>query len=140
MIRESLKNLFGVLFVLMATLSAATLLHAQTADTGALTGTVTDRSGGVLSKAEVTAISEATGAQRTAKTGADGVYRIPLLPPGSYRIEARISGFKLGSRPGVRIAVTETATLNIQLEVGSVTEEFTISVAAPLLQQESAAL
>jgi len=140
MIRESLKDLFVVLFVLMATLSAATLLHSQTADTGALTGTVTDRSGGVLSNAGVTAISEATGAQRTAKTGADGVYRIPLLPPGSYRIEARISGFKVGSRPGVRIAVTETATLNIQLEVGSASEEVTVSVAEPLLQQESAAL
>jgi len=140
MTRESLQHLLSVLFVLIAALSGATLLRAQTADTGALTGTVTDSSGGVLSNAEVTAISEATGAQRTAKTGANGDYRIPLLPPGSYRIEARSSGFKLGFRPGVQIAVTETARLNIQLEVGSVTEEVTVSAAEPLLQAESAAL
>ncbi len=139
MTRESLKNLLGVLVVLIGTLGAAPL-HAQTADTGALTGTVKDSSGAVVANVEVTATSEATGAQRTVKTGAAGIYRIPLLPPGSYRIEAKGSGFKVSSRPGIQIAVTETATLDIQLEVGSISETVTVQGTAALLQTENSAL
>ena len=56
---------------------------AQSAETGALSGTVTDPSGGVIAGATVTTTNIATGASRTATTDANGVYRVALLPPGS---------------------------------------------------------
>ena len=103
---------------------------AQTANTGALTGTVTDVSGAVVANADVTVDSEASGATRKAITGVDGVYRVPLLPPGSYRVEASKDGFKLAVRSGVTVAVTESTGLDIQLEVGSSTETITVTANA----------
>ncbi|HSW39928.1 MAG TPA: carboxypeptidase-like regulatory domain-containing protein, partial [Acidobacteriota bacterium] len=67
---------------------------AQTADTGALTGTITDPSGAVIPGAQIEAISIATGATRTAVSGNNGSYRIALLPPGSYNVRISMSGFQ----------------------------------------------
>jgi hypothetical protein len=60
---------------------------AQTASTGALTGTVTDNSGAVVPAAKVTMTNEATGEARTVNSQSNGSYTIPLLLPGAYRVE-----------------------------------------------------
>jgi hypothetical protein len=113
---------------------------AQTASTGAVTGTVTDPSGAVVQKVEVIIVSETNGAKRKATTDDDGVYRVPLLPPGSYRIEASATGFKLAVRPGVPVAVTETTSLDIKLVVGSVSEVVNVEGVPHLAQTDSNAL
>jgi hypothetical protein len=113
---------------------------AQTANTGAVTGTVTDSSGAVVQSVEVVIVSEATSAKRTATTGTDGVYRVPLLAPGSYRIEASTSGFKLAARSGVPVRVTETTSLDIRLEIGSQNEVVTVDTTPELAQMDSNAL
>ena len=71
-------------------------LFAQTAGTGALTGTVTDPSGAVIAGATVTITNNGTGQARTAMTGSDGVYKFSLLPPGSYKVKFEATGFTLG--------------------------------------------
>src|SRR5690242_20861501 len=68
---------------------ASPMLLAQTAGTGALTGTISDPSGGVVPNATVTITSIDTGQSRSATTGADGVYKFSLLPPGSYRVDRK---------------------------------------------------
>jgi len=65
---------------------------AQTAGTGALTGTIKDPSGAVIPNATVTATSVDTGQVRTSPTGADGTYRLTLLPPGNYRVRIEAGG------------------------------------------------
>src|SRR5438309_7351328 len=94
-------------------------LMAQTAGTGALTGTVTDSSGAVIPNATVTATSVDTGQARTATTGADGSYTISLLPPSKYKVRFEASGFKPVEIPSATINVTETAVLDRTLEVGA---------------------
>src|SRR5437763_12736786 len=74
-------------------LTCAPSLIAQTASTGALTGTITDPSGAVVPNATVTATNLDTGQARTAKTGSDGIYKIGLLSPGNYRVKLEASGF-----------------------------------------------
>jgi hypothetical protein len=107
------------LAIIVATFGAAFPIWAQTANTGAVTGTVTDPSGSVVQKVHVEIVSETSGAKRIATTGTDGVYRVPLLAPGSYRVEADAEGFKSAVRSGVPVRVTETTGLDIELEIGS---------------------
>jgi hypothetical protein len=113
---------------------------AQTAGTGALAGTVLDGSGGGIPQAKVTVRNEATGGVREAVSQASGGFVVPLLPPGVYRVEIAKAGFKTTVRPGLEINVTETARLDITLDVGAVQEQVTVTTETALLQTESSAL
>ncbi|MDQ3665441.1 MAG: carboxypeptidase regulatory-like domain-containing protein [Acidobacteriota bacterium] len=126
-------------------LSVACLLFglpamAQTGGAGALTGTVTDQQGAIVSGAEITVTNEATGAKRTAVSQDNGDYAVPQLLPGAYRVEFSGAGFKTAVKSGLRINVTETSRLDVQLEVGQVNETIVVTSEAALLQTESAAL
>jgi Carboxypeptidase regulatory-like domain len=113
---------------------------AQTANTGAVTGSVADATGAAVPSVQIEIASEATGERRTATSSTDGVYRVPLLPPGSYRIEASAKGFKLAVRPNVPVRVTETTSLDIKLEIGSISEVVTVQEEPQLTQTDSSAL
>jgi len=119
---------------------AAPLCLAQTASTGALSGAITDPTGAVVPGVQIKVTSETTGETRTVTSRADGSYVVPLLPPGSYRIEAEAKGFKRGTLSGVRVEVTETATLDVRLEVGAANETVTVTADAAVVQTESSAL
>src|SRR5258706_12528857 len=92
-------------------------LWAQTASTGALTGTVKDATGAVIVGGTVTVLNTATGQSRTVTTGIDGVFKVPLLPPGTYEVRIASSGFKTVSFPAVTVNVTETPVLNATLSI-----------------------
>lgn len=114
--------------------------YGQTASTGALNGTVSDASGRVVPGAKVTVTSQATGTTHTAVTGSNGTYLFPLLSPGSYRVEVSHSGFKIVKYSGIHINVTETATLNVTLQVGALTQSVIVRAEASQLQTTSSAL
>jgi hypothetical protein len=121
-------------------LLAAGPVLAQTAATGALTGTVTDSSGAVVPNVAVTLTSRDTGQVRTATTGPDGTYRFSLLPPAGYRIAFAASGFKTVEVPSVDVAVTETPVFNQALEVGAQAEQVTVEANAEALQTATSSL
>src|SRR5437660_11372098 len=116
---------FSLLLVFASLLNFQSL-RAQTPGTGALTGTVKDPSGAVIPNATVTLTSIDTGQARTTMTGADGVYHFNLLPPGSYRVRIEASGFKPVEVPSIIVAVTETAVLDRNLEVGAQSQAVTV--------------
>lgn len=122
-----------VMGIAMAAFSAS-LTSAQTATTGTLTGTITDASGSVLPGVRVVAVNEATNESREAISGGDGLFVIPLLGPGRYRVDATLSGFKTKSHQSAPINVAESTRLDIRLEVGRI-EELVSVVATPLLVQ-----
>src|SRR6185369_6173560 len=107
---------------------------AQTAGTGALTGTVTDSTGAVVPNVVITASSNATGQERTATTGTDGTYRLELLPPGNYRMKFSAPGFKTAELASVDVVVTEIATLDRALEVGQQSEQVTVEANVETIQ------
>jgi len=111
---------------------------AQTSTTGALTGTVTDPSGAVISGAAVTATNIGTGQERTSTTDATGAYKFSLLPPGNYKVTFAASGFKTSEVPSVTVNATETAVLNQGLAVGAQAEQITVESTAERLQTQNA--
>jgi hypothetical protein len=113
---------------------------AQTAGTGALSGTVTDPSGSSISGAQVKVTSESSGEVRTVATNNIGVFNVPLLLPGAYRVEVIQPGFRTATVPRVQIIVTETNSLTIRLEVGQVSETVVVEAQVAQLQTESSTL
>ncbi|MEX2269917.1 MAG: TonB-dependent receptor [Vicinamibacterales bacterium] len=113
-----------------------TRVHAQA--TGQINGLVTDSSGGVLPGVTIEATSTATNAVRSAVTGTDGLYTIPLIPPGNYTVKASLQGFRTSQRDNVRVTVTETARVPFQLEVGQLSETITVTAEATLVETSNA--
>src|SRR5580704_4753265 len=118
------RSLFrpGASLSLLLCLFAASIGFAQSSDTGAISGEVTDPAGAVVPDAQIKAINLGTGATRTAVSGRSGSYTVPLLPPGEYRVEISKAGFRSVGYPSITVVVTETQTLNAKLEVGAVSD------------------
>ena len=133
------KKLVSLLLAAML-LSGVPSLLAQSAGTGALTGTVTDPSGAVVPNVTVTLTSADTNQARTVDSSADGSYKFVLLPPGTYRVRFAATGFKTAEIGGVAIDVTETAELNRVLELGAQAEQVTVEAAAETLQTATSTL
>lgn len=114
--------------------------RAQSASTGAIEGTVTDPSGGVISGATVTATNVATGQSRSATTDGNGSYRFSLLPPGNYDVKFSAPGFQTAEVPSVTVNVTETPVLNRRLEIGAQTQQVTVESTAETIQTQNATI
>ena len=124
-----------VLSLLLAVAGISTLA-AQT--TGMILGTIKDQSGAVLPGAEVTATNVDTGISRTAVSGSRGEYRIPALNVGTYDINAGMAGFQTGVRQGITLIIGREAVVDFSLQVGSVTEQVTVTGEAPLIETTTA--
>jgi outer membrane receptor protein involved in Fe transport len=109
------RNLLGLLALLLILPS---LVFAQ-ADTGTLSGTVRDTSGAVVPDAMVAVRNTATGNQRAAQTGGDGVYTMPGLPPALYDVTITKSGFA-DYKTQATITVGSHVTLDAPLSVSQV--------------------
>ena len=125
-----------ILLVLLSVLPATASL-AQTAATGAVTGTVRDQTGSVVPEADVSIRNTATNETRQVKSRPDGTFVFPLLPPGDYVVQVMMGGFAAATREGVRVNVTETANLSIELQVEGVTDAVQVSVATEMVQSSS---
>ncbi len=124
----------GSLLVLsLATANA----QVTTAD---LVGTIRDSTRGVVPGVTVGLTNEATGLVRTITTGDGGTYIFTSLQPGRYRLTAEIPGFRKIERTGVDLQVNQRAQIDLDLEVGLVSETVVIEGTAPLLETQSSVL
>jgi len=103
----------------------------------AIQGLVTDASKASISGATVTVTNVATQTSRTASTNGEGFYTVPLLPPGSYRVEASNPGFAPQKLNELRLETGQTARLDFELKPGSVVESIDVSASAVLLNSET---
>lgn len=114
--------------------------NAQTAGTGAITGSVVDSGGGTVAGARVVATSLSTGEVRSTVADDRGNFLIPTLQPQLYSLEVSKAGFKTLAARDVRVTVAETTSLNLRLEIGEVSERVVVESTAEILQTEGAAL
>jgi len=103
-------------FVLCALLWLVGAASAQTTTTGQIAGVVRDPSGAVVSGATIT-LSSSAGVQRETVSDGTGHFTFSLLPPSSYRLTAKRSGFAEAIAEEVDVRITETTNLEIHLEV-----------------------
>ncbi|MEO7651090.1 MAG: carboxypeptidase regulatory-like domain-containing protein, partial [Bryobacteraceae bacterium] len=117
---------------------SAALVHAQV-DTGVISGSVNDASGGVVTGASVNIRNVGTGQSWVIQTSQSGVYVTPPLRPGEYSVEVDAAGFRKVQKR-LPLDVNQRATINFDLTVGSVNEEVVVQDVVPVLQTESATL
>ena len=105
--------------------------------TGSVTGTVKDQTGAVIVGAVVTVANKATSETRTVITDASGSYSATLLPPGHYDVTVAAKDFATTTFDDVQVALTETALLNVDLALETLTTpSITVRAATSMVQMD----
>ena len=120
-------------FVLIALVLCSMPWAAAQTTSATLAGTIVDETQAVLPGVEIMVTNLGTSAVRTAISGDSGGYRVSDLAPGDYEIEAQLPGFQTAVRSGIKLTVGRSATLNLTLSVGQVTERVVVTGDAPLV-------
>jgi len=130
-------KLFCLLIVFFPPIISSNLF-AQVAG-GTITGTITDTSGSLISKAQVVITNRATGVRRAVVTNDEGFYTAPNLVPGDYQIKASAPGF---APKGTSLTVTvgDEITLPLSLNIGAVDQKIEIVDTPPEVELSSSAL
>jgi hypothetical protein len=111
---------------------------AASAQTSTISGTVKDASGGVLPGVTVEAASPVLiEKSRSAVTGGSGTYSIPALRPGKYTVTFSLPGFGNVVREGVELTSDFTATINVDMKVGTLEETLTVTGESPIVDTTS---
>ncbi len=130
------RNLFPIA-VILAVLMLSLFAYGQT-DRGSITGIVVDSTGSVVPGATVTATNTANNTAIRSTTTSDGVFTIPALPAGNYRIRIEKTGFKAAEQSSIVVAAGQTARVDIDMQPGQISEVLEISTGPAQLQTENA--
>ena len=122
----------------MVTLALAPVAPAFTQGTlaGSISGTVTDRGGGVILGAAVV-VSNGAGSSFDVLTNGEGAFRIPALTPGTYKVTVTQTGFKRSVTDAVRL-ISGPVSIKVTLEVGEMSETVAVTSDADLVNVETA--
>jgi len=99
---------------------------------GNINGVVQD-AGGVIPGAVVRITNAGTSQTQQLVTNSSGYFEALLLNPGSYQIRVELQGYKIFNQTGISLAVGQTLSLSVRLEVGQISEEVTVASEAPLI-------
>jgi hypothetical protein len=108
------------------------LPSAVLAQEAAISGTITDATGGVLPGVVVRAVNEANGNSFEAVTDSTGKYLLTVRI-GGYRVAAELAGFATVERRGVQVQVGQQVALNLQMAPAALQESVTVTGEAPLV-------
>jgi hypothetical protein len=105
-----------------------------------LRGVVTDQTGAVVPKAQLTLANIATGLERKTVSRGGGDYEFLQVPPGTYRLTVEASGFKRYEANNLPLEVNNPATVNVSLEVGGTTQTVAVTAEVALLNTTDASV
>ncbi len=131
--------IFNIFRLTLSLALGTSVLMAQTTGTGTLVGTVVDTSGAVVVGAKVTIVNPANAFTSAVVTNGEGGYYLPYLGPATYRLTVELAGFKKYVREGVAIRTGEIPRIDIEMQLGGVTETVQVTGGAPLLDTETSA-
>ena len=104
---------------------------------GSLIGRVTDVSGAVLPGITITGSSEQMIGERQVFSDESGNYRLIGLPPGVYTVQAELPGFATYRREGISVRAGTNLTVNIEMQVGALTETISVTADTPMVETTS---
>src|SRR5258708_47156 len=131
-LRVPLPQLFVIVFLIGAAVGQS--------PNGTISGLVLDPSRRAIPTAEVLIVNDATGVRYPGTTNNEGIYAVPNLPPGPYRIQISKIGFKSLIKPDIVLNVQDALAVNFTLPVGAVSETVTEQCGASLVKTEMAAV
>lgn len=130
----------GIVFILLFVVCALLPVRICGQASASIKGTVYDTSGGVVPDATVVLHSKSTNLDRTTSTNSAGIYVIPDIQPGDYDLKIGKAGFKSAVESKVTLVVNQTATFDITLATGSVTESVVVAAEAVALETSTSEL
>jgi hypothetical protein len=119
------------------TMTTAAAAWAQAISVSQIQGTIQDSTGAVLPGVDIKITQTDTGLVRTTVSGPDGGYLLPALPVGPYRLEATLQGFKTYAQTGIVLQVNVNPRIVITMEVGTVSDQVTVTANAPIIETKS---
>ena len=128
-----------IAFLFACAVSLALPLAAQSPN-GTINGLVLDPSNRVIAGADVLIVNDVTGVKFSTKTNNEGIYVLPNLPPGPYRLQVSKPGFKTLIKPDITVNVQDALSINFTLPIGAFYETVTVEGGAPLVNTENAAV
>ena len=137
--RSRLSSVLAACFVagLVFVAGLTPVVQAQIS-TAAVVGTMTDHSGAAVAGVKVTATNIDTGLTYNGETNASGEFVIPALPPGRYKIQGVLTGFKTWQIPEVTLAVGDRFRADAIMEIGQMQQSIEVRADPASLQTESA--
>ena len=125
-----------------AVLATALLLvgSAFAQSTGTITGTVYDTTGSVIPNAPVTVRNQGTGEERITATDNAGIYLVPSLPVGRYRVEVKANGMQPMAATGLDVQVATVTREDFTLKVSTATTVIEITGAPPLVDSSTSSV
>ena len=121
----------GLLLVLTAGLFSTTLFGQN----ATFTGRVTDQSGAVVPKAQITVHNQETDVEVTTTTTGTGDYTVPYLKPGMYSVSVEAGGFKKETKEGIGLQTSQVAVVDFHLSLGAVTQSVVVNASGALLDR-----
>src|SRR6266478_5185818 len=124
-------------WLLLCLVFATGAVHAQgVGSSGNITGTVSDPSGAGIPKATILVVESDKGIQHTTETDTRGEYRLVGLPPATYDVTAKISGFQTAVQKGVILTVGTTLVVDFRLKPASVLEVVEVHSEPPVVETQ----
>jgi hypothetical protein len=131
-----LAGVFWVLVLGLLFLKFVPVLQGQEVTAG-ITGTITDPSGAPIPNAKVRATDTLRGTLWPTETNGVGVYDLPRLPVSTYEVTVEAQGFATAVQRNLTLVMNQRARLDIQLQMGAVTQTVEVTAGAPLLQTDT---
>lgn len=125
----------GVVLLFAAALQLTA--RAQVQATGTIAGHITDATGAAVAGAKVSITEQETGVTSSTVTDNSGYYSVPLLKPGAYSVSVTARGFKTAVHANLTLQVAQVLEEDYRLEVGSVSQQVTVTGGTPLLSTET---
>jgi len=127
------STIVGLLLIPLLLAAAA---HAQIRS-ATITGTVTDPTGAVVPRAQVIVTEEQTGVEYKTETTDAGLYTVPYLPAGTYRVVVTAPGFSEYRQTGIAVSVAQSVKVDVSLKVGALGQAIEVVAMAAQLQTTS---
>ena len=121
------RFLFLTFFVVSLFVVVSTIALAQSITSGDITGTVTDPSNAATPNATVTLTNVNTNATQTTLTTQQGTYRFAFVPPGTYSVTVKATGFQSQQRTGIVVTPGQPAVADMRLQLATASQTVEVS-------------